>query len=133
MQERLREVGIRAARQLYSSDVDEVLAWPKQWGKWPVIVKPSMSGGTDAVYWCHCADDVREAFAAECGKLNVNGVLNETLLVHEYFDGLECVVDTVSFEGDARFGHLPGRAHDGARIAGTVFQGHRSSEKHGGR
>jgi len=99
MQERLREVGIRAVRQLYSSEVDETLAWQQQWGKWPIIVKPSMSGGTDGVYWCHNGDDIREAFNAECGKLNCNGVVNDKLLGQEYLDGLEYIVDCVSFEG----------------------------------
>jgi len=99
MQEKLREVDIRAVGQLYSNDVEEVLEWQQSWGKWPVIVKPSMSGGTDGVYWCHNQNDVREAFAAECGKLNCNGVVNEKLLIQEYLDGLEYIIDCVSFEG----------------------------------
>jgi len=98
-QERLREVGVRAIRQLYSSDVNEMLQWQEQWGAWPIIVKPSMSGGTDGVYWCHSKADVEEAHAAECGKLNCNGVINDKLLVQEYLDGLEYVIDCVSFEG----------------------------------
>jgi biotin carboxylase len=100
MQERLREVGtVRAIKQLYSNDVDEILRWQTQWGKWPVIVKPAMSGGTDGVYWCHSEEDVRQAHAAECGKMNVNGVVNDKLLVQEYLDGLEYIVDCVSSEG----------------------------------
>ena len=67
-QERLRECGIRAIKQLYSGDLEEILAWREQWGKWPVIVKPAMSGGTDGVYWCHCDDDIKLAHAEECGK-----------------------------------------------------------------
>jgi biotin carboxylase len=99
MQERLRELGIRAVHQLYSSDLDEILAWQAQWGKWPIIVKPSMSGGTDGVYWCHSTADVKRAFDAECGKRNVNGVVNEKLLVQEFLDGLEYIVDAVSHNG----------------------------------
>ena len=32
MQERLREVGLRAIHQIYSNDVNEILEWQKQWG-----------------------------------------------------------------------------------------------------
>merc|ERR1719326_2737352 len=99
MQERLREMGIRAIHQLFSSDIDEILAWQAQWGKWPIIVKPAMSGGTDGVHWCHSEEDVRRAHEAECGKLNVNGVVNDRLLVQEYLDGPEYIVDCVSHEG----------------------------------
>lgn len=98
-QERLREVGVRAVQQLFSDDVEEILAWQQQWGTWPVIVKPAMSGGTDGVYWCHSAADVRAAHSAECGKRNVNGVVNDKLLVQEYLDGLEYIIDCVSHEG----------------------------------
>ena len=98
MQERLREVGLGAVGQFYSSDISKALEWQKNSGSWPVIVKPSMSGGTDGVCWCHCDNDLSEAFTAVCGKLNCNGV-NEELLVQKYLDGLEYVVDCVSFKG----------------------------------
>mmetsp|Transcript_46432 Transcript_46432/g.110642 ORF Transcript_46432/g.110642 Transcript_46432/m.110642 type:complete len:491 (-) Transcript_46432:442-1914(-) len=98
-QERLRECGIRAIEQLYSGDIDEILAWRQNWGQWPVIVKPAMSGGTDGVYWCHCDEDIRLAHSLHCGKVNVNGELNDKLLVQEYLDGPEYIVDSVSHQG----------------------------------
>ena len=58
MQERLRDCGVRAIRQCESGDVEELICWQKQWGVWPVIIKPPMSGGTDGVYWCHNEQDV---------------------------------------------------------------------------
>lgn len=99
MQERLRDVGVRAVHQLQSGDVEEMLAWRERWGRWPVIVKPAMSGGTDGVYWCHCDEDIRTAHGNECGKRNVNGVMNDQLLLQEYLDGPEYIVDCVSHEG----------------------------------
>jgi len=98
-QERLREAGVRAVAQTYSADVDELLTWQRQWGTWPIIVKPTMSGGTDGVYWCYDEADVRLAHEKECGKMNVNGCVNEKLLAQEYLDGSEYIVDTVSFKG----------------------------------
>lgn len=99
MQERLREVGVRAVRQMYSNELDELLQWQEEWGQWPIIVKPTMSGGTDGVYWCHNSDDVRAAHVAECGKMNVNGVVNEKLLAQEFLDGPEYIIDCVSSGG----------------------------------
>jgi biotin carboxylase len=99
MSERLREVGLRAVRQIYSNDIDEILEWQKEWGKWPIIVKPAMSGGTDGVYWCHSEDDVKEAVDKEMGKLNCNGQVNDKLLAQEFLDGTEYIVDCVSYEG----------------------------------
>ena len=59
---------------------------------WPIIVKPAMSGGTDGVFWCHSFEDVEAAFASECGKVNVNGELNDCLLAQEFLDGIEYIV-----------------------------------------
>ncbi|CAD7925593.1 unnamed protein product [Amoebophrya sp. A120] len=100
MQERLREVGVRAIRQIYAKDAEEALEWQvdKNKGLWPIIVKPAMSGGTDGVYWCHCPEDVKAAFEAECGKVNVNGELNDCLLAQEFLDGTEYIVDCVSHD-----------------------------------
>jgi len=98
MQERLREVGVRAVRQVFAKDVGEVMEWHagNNMGLWPIIVKPAMSGGTDGVFWCHCEEDVRLAFESECGKVNVNGELNDCLLAQEFLDGIEYIVDCVS-------------------------------------
>ncbi|CAD7965782.1 unnamed protein product [Amoebophrya sp. A25] len=100
MQERLREVGVRAVRQIYAKDAAEALEWHKEknMGQWPIIVKPAMSGGTDGVYWCHSPEDVDTAFAAECGKVNVNGELNDCLLAQEFLQGIEYIVDCVSYD-----------------------------------
>jgi biotin carboxylase len=99
MQERLREVGLRAIHQLYSDKVEDILEWQGRWGKWPIIIKPAMSGGADGVYWCHGPDDVRLAYDEQCGKMNVNGVVNAQLLAQEFLDGTEYIVDCVSHEG----------------------------------
>lgn len=57
-----------------------------------------MSGGTDGVFWCHNEQDVRTAFEAECGKVNVNGEVNDCLLAQEFLDGIEYIVDCVSYQ-----------------------------------
>lgn len=99
MQERLRDVGIRAIRQIYAKSAEEANKWQQaeNHGKWPIIVKPAMSGGTDGVYWCHSPADVEKAFKEECGKMNVNGNLNDCLLAQEFLEGVEYSVDPFAF------------------------------------
>jgi len=99
MQERLRECNIRATEQLQSANLQESLEWCKKRDKWPVIVKPPMSGGTDGVYWCHSEADVENAFKKTHGVRNVNGVVNDVLLIQEFLDGTEYIIDCVSYEG----------------------------------
>merc|ERR1719181_1199750 len=97
MQERLRDVGVRCIRQIYSRDLDEILAWSRS--NYPVVIKPAMSGGTDGVYFCDNDDHVRAAYAENIGKLNVNGEANDDLLVQEKLVGTEYIIDCVSHEG----------------------------------
>jgi biotin carboxylase len=97
MQERLREVGLRAIRQIYSRDLDEILAWSRS--NYPVVIKPAMSAGTDGVYFCDNDDHVRSAYKENMSKLNVTGEANTDLLVQERLIGTEYVVDCVSHNG----------------------------------
>eukprot|EP00392_Amoebophrya_sp_AT5.2_P006007 g6017.t1 len=107
--ERGRGMALGLGKEIYSDDVEEVLNWQKLSTRqnngnngainWPIIVKPAASGGTDGVYWCHCAADVKHAFQTELNALNCNGNTNEKLLAQEFLTGTEYVVDSVSFAG----------------------------------
>lgn len=99
MQERLRELGLRAIRQTFAGSVEECLEWQKKWNKWPIIIKPALSAGTVGLYWCNNAADCKVAFAKECGKMNLNGNFNDKLVCQEFLDGLEYIVDCTSFKG----------------------------------
>jgi len=99
MHKALRAAGVRGIVECLTGDVEEALQWVKDTTKYPVIVKPPMSGGSDGLYFCHSDDDVREAYSMEANKVNVNGELNTQLLVQEFLDGPEYVVDAISYEG----------------------------------
>jgi len=100
MHERLREVGLRAAGQITASKAEDCLAWQKEHGKWPIIVKPPLSAGTTGLYWCHNEEDVRLAFAESLGVLSFtgDGTVKE-LLCQEFLDGTEYIVNCVSHDG----------------------------------
>lgn len=100
MHDRLRQVGLRGIEEICTGDVEEALAWIRDTNlQFPVIVKPPLSGGSDGLHFCATTKDVRTAYAAECQKLNVNGAVNTQLLVQEFIDGPEYVVDCISNEG----------------------------------
>jgi biotin carboxylase len=65
-----------------------------------VIVKPVDSAGSDDVVLCKNMDDVCFAFNTIIGKVNHLGLANNNLLVQEFLEGIEYVVDTVSSNGD---------------------------------
>jgi biotin carboxylase len=99
MQEALAAVGLRSIRQIRSADIDEVVAWVEGLGAFPVVVKPTQSCGTDNVSICASMDEVRSAFRRTYGKPDLFGNRNDSVLVQEFIDGLEHVVDSVSCDG----------------------------------
>lgn len=65
----------------------------------PVVVKPVASGGTDNVHLCSTLDEAVAAYGAIFEQRNLMGEINRSVLVQEYIDGIEYVVDSVSFGG----------------------------------
>jgi len=99
MQERLRECGVPAAEQLRSGNLPELLAWAKNRDRWPLVAKPTGSSGSDGIFFCQGPEDITMAHEELIGKMNPNGILNLELVLQEFLDGTEYIVDTVSHEG----------------------------------
>jgi len=101
MGEKVREAGLRAVRQKSASRWAEVETFLNDWKPDPyrVIVKPMESAGSDDVTLCNSFEEVREAFSRILGKVNGLGQINEGVLVQEYLEGIEYVIDTVSRDG----------------------------------
>ncbi len=101
MGETIRNAGVRAVRQLRSSDWNEIETYLTTWNPSPFkcIVKPLESAGSDNVTLCNSFDEARDAFDAICGQRNILGLLNEAVLVQEFLEGQEFVVDMVSRDG----------------------------------
>lgn len=102
MGETIRAAGIRAVKQLRATTWGEIDAWIKEWNPSPfkVIVKPMDSAGSDDVTLCLSHADVQNAFGNIMGKINGLGLVNKAVLVQEYLEGQEYVVDMVSREGE---------------------------------
>lgn len=102
MAERLRALGIPAVRQFISSDLEQILRDAPALGK-VVVMKPPKSAGSDDVFFTLTDEERRAAFHKIVGKRNAYGIRNEGVLVQEYLDGPEYMVDTVAMDGELHF------------------------------
>lgn len=98
----LRGAGINHVSQFYSSEVDDLLNWQqKVHRKFPVVVKPVDSAGSDGVRVCYSESDIVAHFNLLKGSTNAcNRVVTE-ILIQETLDVAEneFVVDIVARDG----------------------------------
>jgi len=99
MHAQLRKKGVRAMNEICTGDVEEAIEWIAASSSYPIIVKPPQSGGSDGLFFCHSDADIRNAFEKELNEKNFVGIVNTKLLVQQFLDGPEYVVDAVSYEG----------------------------------
>lgn len=99
MAEALRRAGIRCAEQFKSDRAEDIVAWAEASGRYPVVVKPLASAATDGVAICADVGQVREAAEAILGTETLWGEANREVLIQSYLDGIEYVVDMVSWQG----------------------------------
>jgi hypothetical protein len=101
--ERLREHGIDSALQIATASADEAVEWVKKHGLFrkngQVVIKPTRSASTDGVYFCKTEEDIRQAMGILVGEPDEFGHINNHVLVQEYLEGLEYIVNTTSLDG----------------------------------
>ena len=98
--EEVRASGAAAAYQALcasAEDVDHFLSEHPVFTK--LVVKPNDGAGSEGVEICSSADEVRAAFARLAGATNALGLSNTSVLLMEFLEGTEFVVDTVSRDG----------------------------------
>jgi hypothetical protein len=99
MIEAVRAHGLRTADQGSVQTAQEAHAWAKRHGKWPVVVKPMLSAGSDGVVICNHHADIDHAFAQALYRENLLGCFNDRLMVQSYLSGPQFIVNTVSRGG----------------------------------
>jgi biotin carboxylase len=101
MGETIRRAGIRAVKQLKATTWGQVEQFLDEWKPDPfqVVLKPVESAGSEDVILCRNLTEVQVAFGRIIGKVNGLGLLNKEVLVQEYLEGQEYVVDMVSRDG----------------------------------
>ncbi len=106
MGEAVRSSGLRTPVQFHSPELDELRGWAHDHARWPVVAKPLRSVASDSVAVCTTEAELDRAHEAIAGRTNVLGIVNESVLVQEFVDGQEYVVDTVSCAGHHRVAAL---------------------------
>lgn len=99
MGEAIRAAGLRAPRQMTSSNTTKIIDWVNEHKTFPVVVKPVNSAGSDCVTICYHLEDVKNACSLILGQVNKFEKTNKLVLVQEFLDGKEYVVDTVTLNG----------------------------------
>ncbi|WP_180958478.1 ATP-grasp domain-containing protein [Vibrio sp. vnigr-6D03] len=99
MQEAIAKQGIRAIKQLKTSQFDEIEPWLKSNNIQEFIIKPLASAGSEGVSKCSNLDEARKSFDSILHSEDMFMQLNQAVLVQEFIHGSEYVVDTVSCDG----------------------------------
>lgn len=103
MIETLRRAGIPVARQIKSSECQEILDWVQAEELDRIVIKPIHSAGTDRVAICHTREQIEAAFDAILGKTNMLGLADTEVLAQEFLEGTEYFLNTVSCQGEHHF------------------------------
>lgn len=101
MAEAVRRAGIPHLRQYCGTDPDQIDRWLDRAGLAGsrLVVKPTKSGGTDNVHIVPPGADWRPFFDQIYGEVNLLGVRNDAVMVGEFAEGTEYLIDSYSVDG----------------------------------
>ncbi|CBZ28477.1 conserved hypothetical protein [Leishmania mexicana MHOM/GT/2001/U1103] len=99
-QQVLKEAGLAYVRSYVTTRADEAVTKVQDGTLLlPVVVKPNSGAGSEFVTLCYTVDDIRVAFSMVEGVRTSQGTDAAQLVVEEYIEGPEYVVNTVSYQG----------------------------------
>ncbi|MCW6567019.1 ATP-grasp domain-containing protein [Yersinia ruckeri] len=98
----ISSAGLAAAKQLKTQEWMAAEWWIKHHNLFPVVLKPLASAGSDGVFICHNLTEAKAAFAQILGSQSKLNIVNKQVLIQEYLDGVEYVVNMVSLQGKTR-------------------------------
>jgi biotin carboxylase len=101
MAQAVRDAGVPHLRQICSDDPDEIDAWLRDTGLEDsrVVIKPPKSAATDNVHFVDRGRDWRPFFGQIFGHVNEFAVRNDAVLVQEFAEGTEYLIDSYSVDG----------------------------------
>ena len=105
MQQRLANAGLAYIRGIRSSNWEEISRWvgtSRRRTPWPLVIKPLDSAGTQGVSIVANEAELRDAFLGLVGTENLFGQPIREILVQEYIEGEEIVINTMSLNGEHR-------------------------------
>ncbi|MGW7410999.1 ATP-grasp domain-containing protein [Streptomyces sp. NPDC054863] len=95
----VRDADLAAPRGTRVTSADAAVAAFEDNGGRTAVVKPLASAATDGVHVCRSADQVRRFAEELLGRNDCFGDPNHAVLVQEYLEGQEFIVNTVTVEG----------------------------------
>ncbi|SCK09771.1 ATP-grasp domain-containing protein [Streptomyces sp. WMMB 322] len=95
----LADAGLSHARTVMVRSEGELRDALDGWDAFPVVIKPLNSAGSDGCHISADADEALSAYRGAAGRLNLMGEVNQGVLVQEFLDGTQYIVNTVSMEG----------------------------------
>ncbi len=135
MQEALKRAGIRYIRSRTVTSTEEAEDFWKELGVKRVVIKPLASAGTLGVHFCTTRDELKMHMDNLFADKDLFGRPICEVLIQEYIDGTEYIVNTVSCGGVHRMTDLwmynkvaigsEGNAYDYARLITRLDLGHR--------
>eukprot|EP00434_Breviolum_minutum_P034909 symbB.v1.2.030903.t1/scaffold3529.1/size56507/3 len=97
-QDAVKASGLRAVRSVCGKSWEEVNHFTST-ETFPIIVKPVASGGSDGVKLCHSLEEAEAHFHLLMSSKRKVGPQGAAVLLQEYLQGKEYIVDTVSRDG----------------------------------
>ncbi|WP_168801549.1 ATP-grasp domain-containing protein [Glycomyces buryatensis] len=91
--------GIPVAKTAVVSEASAVPAALEAFCSYPIVVKPSSSGGSDGLAVCDTPDQAARAVAAILGRSNLLRITNESVVLQEYLSGPQYSINMVTRNG----------------------------------
>ncbi|TFH89418.1 ATP-grasp domain-containing protein [Vibrio ouci] len=104
MLKHLRSQGVDTAPFALVNSVDQLPDYPKE--AFPLFVKPINSAGSDGCFRCDDLASVQHRVDALVNQENLLGNMNSQVMVQEYIEGQQYVVNTVSLGSQHVFGDI---------------------------
>ena len=99
MVEALRRNNLNTVEHFKTNDLDMARSWALLHNKWPIVVKPLDSAGSDNVFICTDISQVENAFLTIIGSQTIFDKDCHEVLLQSYLLGNEYVVNLVSCNG----------------------------------
>lgn len=97
-QNAVKKAGLRSVRSACGTTWSEVASFAEQ-EKYPLIVKPVESAGSDGVKKCNTKEEAQQHFELLMNSQRKCGAQGAAVLVQEFLKGTEYIVDAVTCDG----------------------------------
>lgn len=103
MIEALKNAGVSCMKYTNAESSKEAIAWIDEKTHYPVVIKPLESAGTEGVYICETEAALKNHFKKIIHHNNCFGIVNQSVLVQEFLQGTEYMINSVSLNGNHYF------------------------------